>query len=105
MIDGAGPLRILRSVILPQAWPVMVAVAIFTFVYSWNDYFGPLIYLAGHEDMQPLQVALAHFHSIYFSDTTLIQAGNIMTLVIPVILFFIFQRMFIRGIVITGVEK
>jgi multiple sugar transport system permease protein len=84
---------------------VIVAVAIFTFVYSWNDYFGPLIYLAGHEDMQPLQVALAHFHSIYFSDTTLIQAGNIMTLVIPVLLFFIFQRMFIRGIVITGVEK
>jgi multiple sugar transport system permease protein len=105
MIDGAGPLRILRSVILPQAWPVIVAVAIFTFVYSWNDYFGPLIYLAGHEDMQPLQVALAHFHSIYHAETTLIQAGNIMTLIIPVILFFIFQRMFIRGIVITGIDK
>ena len=105
MIDGAGAFRILRSVILPQAWPVIVAVSIFTFVYSWNDYFGPLIYLAGHEEMQPLQVALAHFHSIYFSDTTLIQAGNIMTLIIPVILFFIFQRVFIRGIVITGVDK
>jgi multiple sugar transport system permease protein len=105
MIDGASALRILRSVILPQAWPVIVAVAIFTFVYSWNDYFAPLIYLAGHEDMQPLQVALSHFHSIYFSDTTLIQAGNIMTLIIPVLLFFIFQRVFIRGIVITGVEK
>ena len=105
MIDGASPLRILWSVILPQAWPVIVAVTIFTFVYSWNDYFGPLIYLAGHEDMQPLQVALAHFNSIYFSDTTLIQAGNIMTLIIPVILFFIFQRVFIRGIVITGIDK
>jgi multiple sugar transport system permease protein len=105
MIDGASSLRILRSVILPQAWPVIVAVAIFTFVYSWNDYFGPLIYLAGHEEAQPLQVALAHFNSIYFSDTTLIQAGNIMTLVIPVILFFIFQRVFIRGIVITGIDK
>ncbi len=55
--------------------------------------------------MQPLQVALSHFHSIYFSESTLIQAGNIMTLVIPVILFFIFQRVFIRGIVITGIEK
>jgi multiple sugar transport system permease protein len=105
MIDGAGPFRILRSVILPQAWPVIVAVAIFTFVYSWNDYFGPLIYLAGHEEMQPLQVALAHFQSIHYSDTTLIQAGNIMTLIIPVILFFIFQRVFIRGIVITGIDK
>ena len=81
MIDGAGAFRILRSVILPQAWPVIVAVAIFTFVYSWNDYFGPLIYLAGNEEAQPLQVALAHFHSIYHAESTLIQAGNIMTLI------------------------
>jgi multiple sugar transport system permease protein len=105
MIDGAGPLRILRSVVLPQAWPVIVAVSIFTFVYSWNDFFGPLIYLAGHEDLQPLQVVLARFNGIYYQNPAFIQAGNIMTLLIPVILFVIFQRAFIRGIVITGVEK
>ena len=104
-IDGAGSLRILRSVILPQAWPVIVAVTIFTFVYSWNDFFGPLIYLAGHEDLQPLQVALTRFNGIYYENPAFIQAGNIMTLLIPVILFAIFQRVFIRGIVITGVEK
>ena len=46
-IDGAGPFRILRSVVLPQAWPVIIAVAIFHFVYTWNDFFGPLIYLSG----------------------------------------------------------
>ena len=45
--------------ILPQAWPVIVAVSIFTFVYSWNDFFGPLIYLAGHDEIQPLQVGLS----------------------------------------------
>jgi multiple sugar transport system permease protein len=105
MIDGAGPFRVLRSVVLPQAWPVIIAVSIFTFVYSWNDFFGPLIYLAGHEDIQPLQVVLAHFNGIYFRNPAYIQAGNIMTLLIPVILFAIFQRAFIRGIVITGVEK
>jgi multiple sugar transport system permease protein len=104
-IDGASAFRILRSVILPQAWPVIVAVSIFTFVYSWNDFFGPLIYLAGHEDIQPLQVGLSHFNGIYHTKANLIQAGNIMTLVIPVILFVIFQRVFTRGIVITGVEK
>jgi multiple sugar transport system permease protein len=104
-IDGAGAFRILRSVILPQAWPVIVAVSIFTFVYSWNDFFGPLIYLAGHEDIQPLQVGLSHFNGIYHTKANLIQAGNIMTLLIPVILFVIFQRVFTRGIVITGVEK
>jgi multiple sugar transport system permease protein len=104
-IDGAGAFRILRSVILPQAWPVIVAVSIFTFVYSWNDFFGPLIYLAGHDDIQPLQVGLSHFNGIYHTKANLIQAGNIMTLLIPVILFVIFQRVFTRGIVITGVEK
>ena len=39
-IDGAGPMKILTSVILPQAWPVIIAVSIFHFVFSWNDYFG-----------------------------------------------------------------
>ena len=45
-IDGAGPFRTLVSVILPQAWPVIIAVAIFHLVYSWNDFFDPLIYLS-----------------------------------------------------------
>jgi multiple sugar transport system permease protein len=104
-IDGAGSFRILRSVILPQAWPVIVAVSIFSFVYSWNDFFGPLIYLAGHADLVPLQVGLASFHGIYYTNPAFIQAGNLMTLFIPVVLFVIFQRVFVRGIVITGVEK
>lgn len=105
MIDGAGPIRILRSVVLPQAWPVIVAVSIFSFVYSWNDYFGPLIYLAGHDDLIPLQVGLARFNGIYYQNPAYIQAGNIMTLLIPVALFALFQRVFIRGVVITGVDK
>ena len=104
-IDGAGPFRILRSIILPQAWPAIAAVGIFSFVYSWNDFFGPLIYLAGHEELQPISVALAHFNGIYYSNPAFIQAGTVMTFVIPVILFLIFQRAFTRGIVLTGVEK
>ena len=104
-IDGASSFRILRSVIIPQAWPVIVAVSIFTFVYSWNDFFGPLIYLAGHDELLPLQVALTRFSGIYYQNDSWIQAGNIMTLLIPVLLFAIFQRVFVRGIVITGVEK
>ena len=45
-IDGAGPFRTLISVVIPQAWPVIVAVAVFHLVYSWNDFFGPLVYLS-----------------------------------------------------------
>jgi multiple sugar transport system permease protein len=104
-IDGASPLRILRSVILPQAWPVIVAVGIFTFVYWWNDFLAPLIYLAGHDDLLPLQVGLARFNGVYYQNPAFIQVGNILTLFIPVILFIIFQRVFIKGIVITGIEK
>jgi multiple sugar transport system permease protein len=104
-IDGAGPMKILTSVILPQAWPVIIAVSIFHFVFSWNDYFGPLIYLSGARDLIPLQVGLANFNGIYYQNPAYIQAGTMMTLLIPVLMFIVFQRVFTRGIVITGVEK
>jgi multiple sugar transport system permease protein len=105
-IDGAGPFRTLISVILPQAWPAIVAVAIFHLVYSWNDFFGPLIYLSGVPELQTVAVGLASFSGARVAlDPGLIQAATLMTLVIPVGLFLVFQRVFVRGIVITGVEK
>jgi multiple sugar transport system permease protein len=105
MIDGAGPLRILWSIIIPQSYPVIVAVAVFHIVYAWNDYFGPLIYLSTKLDQQPISVALARFIGIYGSRPELIQAGALLTLLIPLLLFFLAQRFFIQGVVITGVDK
>ena len=105
MIDGAGPLRILWSVIIPQSYPVIVAVIIFHVVYAWNDYFGPLVYLSTRMDLQPISVALARFNTIYGSRPDLIQAGAFLTLLFPLILFFLAQNFFVQGIVITGVEK
>ena len=104
-IDGAGPFRTLTSVIVPQAWPVIIAVAIFHFVYSWNDFFGPLIYLSTKPELQPLAVGLARFNGIHYRNPAYIQAGTIMTMLIPIAIFLVFQRFFTRGIVITGVEK
>jgi len=105
-IDGAGPFRTLWSVLLPQAVPVLIAVAIFHVVYSWNDFFGPLIYLSSSPDLQTLAVGLARFSGARVAqDPGLIQAGTMLTLIIPVVVFIIFQRVFVRGIVITGVEK
>jgi len=104
-MDGAGPLRTLVSVILPQAWPAIVAVGIFHFVYSWNDFFEPLIYLTTQPDLQPLAVGLQRFQGIHSREPSLLQAGTLMTLVVPVVVYIIFQRVFVRGIVLTGVEK
>ncbi len=104
-IDGAGPFRTLLSVILPQAWPVVIAVAIFHLVYAWNDFFGPLIYLSSNPDIQTIALGLQRFNGVHYRDPGLIQAGTLMTLIIPVIAFLLTQRFFTRGIVITGVEK
>jgi multiple sugar transport system permease protein len=104
-IDGAGPFRILTSIVLPQSWPVIVAVAVFHLVYTWNLYFEPLLYLSAKPDLQPIATGLAAFNSIYGSSPELVQAATLMTLVIPMAVFFVAQRAFMRGIVITGVEK
>jgi multiple sugar transport system permease protein len=105
MIDGAGPFRILMSVILPQSYPALMAITVFHIVYAWNDYFGPLIYLSTARDKWPISVALSTFNGIYGQQPQLIQAGSMMTLIIPLILFALAQKFFIQGIVVTGVEK
>jgi multiple sugar transport system permease protein len=105
-IDGASPFRTLISVLIPQSWPVIIAVAIFHLVYSWNDFFAPLIYLSTTPDLVTLPVGLASFQGARVAENPgLIQAGTLLTLIIPVVAFLVFQRYFTRGIVITGVEK
>jgi len=105
MIDGAGPLRILWSILIPQSYPVIIAVVVFHIVFAWNDYFGPLIYLSTARDKWPISVALSTFNGIYGQQPQLIQAGALLALILPIILFFVAQRFFVQGIVITGVEK
>ncbi|MGP1674290.1 MAG: carbohydrate ABC transporter permease, partial [Candidatus Limnocylindrales bacterium] len=105
MIDGAGPFRILRSVIVPQARAAIVAVSLFHFFWAWNEFFLPLIYLQGNRELQPLSVGIAEFNGAYSTEPTLIQAAAVMALVIPVVVFFLAQRAFMRGIVVTGVDK
>ncbi len=105
MIDGAGPLRVLVSVVVPQSYPVIVAVALFHIVFAWNDYFEPLLYTLGRPELQPISVGIQQFNFIYSQQPHLIQATALLGMVVPVALFFFSQRFFMRGIVITGVEK
>lgn len=105
MIDGANPLQILLRVIIPQAWPAIIAVSLFHFVFAWNDYFGPLIYLLGKDDLQVISTGVQVFNYRYSARPELVQATSLMAMVLPLVLFFMAQRVFMRGVVITGVEK
>jgi multiple sugar transport system permease protein len=105
MIDGAGPFRVLRSVILPMSVPAIVAVTLFHFFFAWNDFFIPLLYLAAKPELQPLSIAIQQYNALYSTQPTLIQAASLMTMAVPVIVFFLAQRAFMRGVVVTGVEK
>jgi multiple sugar transport system permease protein len=105
MIDGASPLRIFYSIILPMSRPALTAVALFHFFWAWNDFFGPLIYLAGHPDKFPITVGLTAFNNLYSQSTNLIQAASLISAVIPIIVFFFAQRIFLEGVVISNLEK
>lgn len=104
-IDGAGKLRTFVSVILPQAVPALTAVSLFHFFFAWNDFFGPLIYLAGNRDANPITVGLTEFNGLYSTETQLILAAAVISMIPPLAIFFLAQRVFIQGIVVTGVDK
>ena len=105
MIDGAGPFRVLRSIIVPQSIAAITAVALFHFFFAWNDFFVPLLYLASKPELQPLSIGIQQYNALYASQPTLIQASALLTMAVPVIVFFLSQRAFMRTVVITGVEK
>jgi multiple sugar transport system permease protein len=105
MLDGAGPIRTLTSVILPQAIPALVACGLFHFVWAWNDYFSPLIYLAGKPDLQPISVAIQLYNQTYTFQPEMIQATAIMGMVLPLVIFFLMQRVFMYGVVTPTVGK
>ncbi len=105
MIDGAGPLGTFVWVILPQAVPALTAVALFHFFFAWNDFFGPLIYLAGNRAANPISVGLTEFNGLYRADPQLVLAASVISMILPLTIFFLAQRVFIQGIVITGVDK
>ena len=102
-IDGASPLETLLYIILPQARPALVSVAIFHFLYAWNDFYEPLIYLHSPEHWT-LAVGLQTFNALYAVNTNYIMAASVVMILPPIILYFLAQRIFTQGVVFTGIK-
>jgi multiple sugar transport system permease protein len=106
VIDGANPLRVLWSVIAPLTKPAIATVAIVHFIQSWNDFLGPLIYL-NKPKMMTLAVGLRYFQSIPHDgkrEDQYMMAVVVMTAIPCIVLFFVAQRYFVQGIVMSGIK-
>jgi len=102
-IDGANPLQVLLYIILPQARPALVSVGIFHFLYAWNDFYEPLIFLHTRENWT-LAVGLQTFDALYTINTHLIMAVSVLMIFPPILLFFFSQKIFTQGVVFSGVK-
>jgi len=102
-IDGAGPWQILWYVILPQSKPVIITVIIFSILYAWNDFFAPLIYLQSEKNWT-ISLGLQMFNAIYRNNDAFLLAASVVTLLPVIILYFVAQRYFIQGVVVSGVK-
>jgi multiple sugar transport system permease protein len=104
LIDGCNDFKIIRYVILPLSKPVIMTVALFQFLNSWNDFMGPLIYL-NDKNLYTVSLGLALMRSAYgLSRFSLIMAAAAMFVVPTIILFFFAQKSFIQGITFTGLK-
>lgn len=102
-IDGASEWRIYWSIALPLARPALVTVAILTFMFAWNDFLGPLIYLSD-QMKNTLALGLALFIGQHQTDWGVLMAASILMMVPMVALFFLFQRYFIQGFTMSGMK-
>jgi multiple sugar transport system permease protein len=104
-IDGCSPFGIFWRIILPMSKPVLATVAIFTFMDHWTDLMGPLIYLNSQRNYT-IAIGLATYRQKYATETpwNLLMAASIITMLPTLLLFFVSQRVFIQGIVVTGLK-
>ena len=102
-IDGAGELRIFLQVVLPMLKPVLVTLAIFTFMAAWNDFMWPLIVLA-EQQQYTLPVALAALSREHIMDVEMMMAGAVVTVLPVLLLFLALQRYYMQGLLLGSVK-
>jgi multiple sugar transport system permease protein len=103
-VDGCGELRILFSVFLRLAKPAIAAVALFEFLFCFNDFFGPLLYTSESPNHWTLSLGLAQFRTIYQVQWNLTMAATLLFMAPVIVIFFLAQRAFVEGVTLTGVK-
>ena len=104
MLDGAGPLRILVSVILPQSVPVVTTVALLHFFYIWNETRQSGLYLGVAPNLQMISFGIQRGQSFFFTPEALM-VGALVAMAVPVLVLFVSQRFFMQDMVVTQIEK
>ncbi|RZL06785.1 MAG: carbohydrate ABC transporter permease [Rubrivivax sp.] len=102
-IDGAGEWRIFRQVVLPVLKPILVTLAIFSFLGAWNDFMWPLIVLSD-QSLQTLPLALASLSREHVQDNELMMAGSVVTVLPVLLLFLVLQRYYMQGLLVGSVK-
>jgi multiple sugar transport system permease protein len=103
-IDGAGRMRILWQLMIPLARPALATLAMFSFLFAWNDFLWPLL-VTNSDELRTIQIGLAAFQGRYGTRWNYLMAGTVTATVPCLIMFVIFQRSLIRGIAFTGLKE
>ncbi len=103
-IDGCSEFQLLLKIIVPLAKPAISAIGLFAFLGSWNDFFGPLLYLVENQDLWTLGIGLNAFRGLHHVDTSLMMTASALFMLPVIIIFFFAQRVFIEGVTLTGVK-
>lgn len=102
-IDGASDFRIFVRIILPLVKPVIIALTVFTFLTTWNDFLWPLVSIT-EADMETVTLAAANLQGRFTTDYGLVMAGATVTFLVPLILYVVLQKQFVEGVVSSGVK-
>jgi len=102
-VDGASEFLIFWRIMLPMVRSALLVVAVFMFLYTWNDFFGPLVYLS-NRSQDPVSLGLFAFQAQWTTDWDLLMAASTLTTVPLVIIFFAAQRYFLEGITLSGIK-
>jgi multiple sugar transport system permease protein len=103
-MDGAGEFRVMLHVVVRLAKPALVAVALFSFLFAWNDFFGPLLYTGEDQHNWTLSVGLAQFRTLHQVQWNLTMAATILFMAPVIAIFFAAQKAFVEGVTLTGVK-